>query len=224
AIDRQQITDNIKRGGETPATGFVHPAVVDSKGDNFREKAGDYYIKPNAQIEEAKALLAEAGYPNGEGIGEIEIIYNTLDAHKAIAEAVMEMLKPLGITVKLNNQEWQVFQQTRNDLTYKDVARHGWIGDYHEAQTFLDMFTSGNINGANGYASKEYDELISKAMTTSGEERDNAFYAAEEILMNDAWIIPVFYQTRPLLVSERIDNWFMTETGKLWFGEAIINE
>ena len=220
AIDRQAICDNVVRGGQVPATGFVCPGIKDSEGKDFRAEAGNYYLSPNANIEKAKELLKEAGYENGEGIGEIEIAYNTDDNHKAIAEAVMEMLKQVGIKVKLDNQEWQVFQQNRNTLSYPDIARHGWIGDYHEAQTFLDMYTSGNINGANGYSSAEYDALIAKALASDGKERDDAFYAAEEILVNDAFIIPIYFYTTPLLVNENLDNWSFSELGKIWLGEV----
>lgn len=220
AIDRKAICENVVRGGQAPATGFVAPGIKDSEGRDFRETAGNYYLTETANVEEAKKLLAEAGYPNGEGIGEITISYNTADNHKMIAEAVMEMLKQIGITVKLDNQEWQVFQATRNNLEYPAIARHGWIGDYHEAQTFLDMYTSGNINGANGYSNPEYDKLIEKALASSGKERDDAFYAAEEMLVNDAYIIPIYFYTTPLLVSDKIDNWHFSELGKIWLGEV----
>lgn len=225
AIDRTQIVENVSRGGQEPAMGFVCPTIVDSEGTEFREKAGNYYLQPTAQVEEAKKLLAEAGYPNGEGIGEIEILYNTLESHKAIAEAIMEMWKQIGITdVKLNNQEWQVFQSTRNNLEYADVARHGWIGDFHDPQTFLDMYLSGSVIGSNGYSSEEYDELVKAGMATVGPDRDEAFYKAEEILINDAHLIPIYYQTIPLLVNERVQGWFLTETGKMWLGNATIAE
>ena len=223
-IDRKQLVENVTRGEEVPAMGFVCPTIVDSEGNDFREKAGNYYLKETAQLEEAKKLLAEAGYPDGKGIGEVEIIYNTADKNKAVAEAIMEMWKQIGVTVKLNNQEWQVFQDTRDRLEYPSVARHGWIGDFHDPQTFLDMYVSGNIIGGNGYSSEAYDKACKTGISSVGKERDAAFYEAEKILVDDAYIIPLFFQTIPLLVSDRIDNWFMTETGKLWFGETTIAE
>lgn len=227
AIDRQQISELVTRGGEVPAGGFVAPGIKDADGKEFREVAGDYYIKPTAQIEEAKALLAEAGYPNGEGIPEIEIMYNTDAKHKGIAEAVQEMIKTnLGINVKLNNQEWAVFQDTRKVGGYPAIARHGWIGDYGDPQTFLDMFMSinGKPNDQSGclYQNAEFDALMKTALSSAGKERYDAFYAAEKILMEDAYVIPVQYYVNPILSSANFVDWYLSPIGKVYFGHADV--
>lgn len=116
AIDRKAITEQVTKGGQKPATGYVPEGLFLSDGREFREVAGDYGIDPNkAQVEEARKLLAEAGYPNGEGFPTLELVYNTSENHKAIAEAIQEMWKQnLGINVTLTNQEWAVFQDTRH--------------------------------------------------------------------------------------------------------------
>lgn len=225
AIDRQQICDLVTRGGETPATSFVSPGVTDADGKDFKETAGDYYLKTTAQVEEAKALLTEAGYPNGEGIPELEIMFNTDGKHQAIAEAVQEMLKTnLGISVKLNNQEWAVFQDTRIAGDYPAIARHGWIGDYTDPQTFLDMFMS--INGKPndqagcGYLNPEYDAAVKEGMANSGKARYDAFYKAEAILMEDANVIPVQYYVNTILSSPSFTGWYLSPIGKIYFGRA----
>ena len=224
AIDRQAIVDNVSRGGQTPAGGYVPSGFPDHTGADFRETAGSYYITPNAQVEEAQALLAEAGFPGGEGFPTIEILHNAGDGHAAIAVAIQEMWKTnLGIDVVAEPQEWAVFQTTRTDLTYSAVARHGWIGDYNDPQTFLDMFITGNKQAGNGYSNPKYDELMKTGMSSAGEARYKAFYEAEKILMEDAFIIPIYFYTNPVLINqEAITGWDLSSTGKFWFGETEV--
>ena len=136
------------------------PDVPGAKGD-FRDH-GRHFFKDN-DIEAAKKLMAEAGYPDGKGFPAIEILYNTSNAHKAIAEAIQEMWKKsLGIDVTLTNQEWAVYLSNRTALKYQ-VARAGWIGDYVDAMTFMDMWVTGGGNNDTGWGNKAYDEVIEKA-------------------------------------------------------------
>ena len=222
AIDRTALCEQVTRAGEIPAAGIVPPGFTDADGNDFNETAGDYGVSPTADVEGAKALLAEAGYPNGEGLPELEIMYNTNENNKAIAEAVQAMWKEIGVNVVLNNQEWAVFQDTRMNLQYNGIARHAWTGDYQDPQTFLDMFMTGNVQSGNGYASDEYTELVEKGMAASGKERFDAFYAAEQVLMDDGYFIPLFYATQPVLASEDFTGWYLSSTGKLWLGDADI--
>lgn len=229
AIDRQAICDMVTRGGQTPAMGYIPPGLTDDQGRDFRETAGDYYLAPTAQAAQAQALLAEAGYPNGEGIGTLEILYNTDDKHKAIAEAVQEMLKQnLGLSVKLVNQEWAVFQDTRNSGNYQALARHGWTGDYRDPQTFLDMFmTVGgapNPQSGNMYQNEAFDALMEKALASTGAERYDAFYQAEELLMEDGYIIPIQYNVQTVLSSPKLTGWYLSSIGKLYLGRAQLEE
>ena len=160
AIDRQAIVDVVTKGGQKPASGFVPSGMTLSDGSDFREKGGDFGIPATANVEEAKKLLAEAGYPDGQGFPTIEVMYNTLEAHKAIAEAIQEMWKQnLGINVELRNEEWKVFQETRTQGDFI-IARHGWIGDYVDPMTFLDMWLSNSGNNDADWFNDEYDKLI----------------------------------------------------------------
>ena len=224
AIDRKSIVENVTGAGEKVALGYVPYGFTDADGNDFRETAGNYYLAETAQVEAAQALLAEAGYPNGEGIPQLEIVYNTSDSLKALAEAIQEMWKTnLGIDVKLSNQEWAVFQDTRQNLTYSSIARHGWVGDYLDPQTFLDMFVTGNLQSGNGYSNTEYDKAIETALSSSGKERYDAFYQAEEILMNDAYIIPLYFNVNKVLVNnEKVTGWTLSPMGKFWFGDAEV--
>ena len=145
AIDRDAIIKNITKGEQQVALAWVPYGLPDAKaGDDFRRTGGDYF--QDHDIAAAKRLLTEAGYPDGAGLPPITLIYNTSEGHKAIAEAIQEMWKKnLGVNITLTNQEWKVFLSTRSKGDYQ-VARHGWIGDYADPMTFIDLFESGGGN------------------------------------------------------------------------------
>ena len=137
AIDRAKIIDSITKGGETPALAWAPLGLPDLKpGDDFR-KVGGAFFKDN-DVETAKKLLAEAGYPDGKGLPPITMLYNTSEAHKVIAEALQEMWKKnLGINVSLVNQEWKVYLQARYQGDFM-MARRGWLGDYLDPMTAME--------------------------------------------------------------------------------------
>ncbi|MDD2955163.1 MAG: peptide ABC transporter substrate-binding protein [Oscillospiraceae bacterium] len=222
AVDRTALTEQITRAGETPAMGFVPYGFPDADGKDFRETAGNYYLSATADVEQAKALLAEAGYPDGEGLPELEILYNTTEVNKSIAEALQSMWEQIGVKAKLTNQEWAVFQNTRLNLQYNGISCHGWSGDYLDPQTFLDMFISGNVQSGNGYANPEYDAQMEIGMAASGKTRFDAFYAAEKILMEDAYVVPLYFNVTPMMCNENFTGWYFSPTEKFWFGDAEI--
>ncbi len=241
AIDRKAITEQITKGGQKPATGYVPEGLYLSDGRQFREVAGDYGIDPNqAMVEEAKELLAEAGYPNGEGFPKLTLVYNTNDNHKAVAEAIQEMWKQnLGIEVELTNQEWAVFQDTRHQGNF-EIARAGWLADYSDPMTFLDMWTSYSGNNDAQWrwkeseafphdtilnpSNKEFEELIEKSKLSSGEERDNALLEAEKIMMDEMVVMPIYYYTDPTYVKTYVKEWEKTPLGHWYFGNAYIEK
>ncbi|OYT15536.1 MAG: hypothetical protein B7C24_12550 [Bacteroidetes bacterium 4572_77] len=221
AIDRTAIVETVTKGGQIPATGFVPPGLKMSDGRDFRETAGDYGIDPyEANIEEAKKLLAEAGFPNGEGFPTLSLIYNTSEGHKAIAEAIQEMWKQnLNIDVELTNQEWAVFQDTRHQGNFQ-VARAGWIGDYEDPMTFLDMWTTYSGNNDAQWDKPEYDKVIEASKLASGAERDKLLLEAEKMMMDDLIVMPIYYYTNPIMVSKNVKDWYLNALGMWSFMEA----
>lgn len=226
-IDRNYIVENVSQAGEVPATAYVPSGVNDAEGasgDDFRTVGGEYYSVAKedyeANCEEARALLAEAGYPGGEGFPTVEYTYNTDDKHKAIAEALQSMWQEeLGVTVTLSNQDWNVFLESRKQGDYQ-IARNGWIADYNDPCSFLDMwYTDGGNNDAQ-YSNPEYDAQIDAAKATSDPaERMTAFHAAEDILIGqDSVLAPIYFYTQPYMLADDIDGMYYTPLGYFFFG------
>ncbi|WP_227765534.1 peptide ABC transporter substrate-binding protein [Zhaonella formicivorans] len=195
AINRQAIIDNVTQAFQKPAFAVVPYGIPDAvPGEDFREKGGNNYFTED--VAKAKELLAEAGYPDGKGLPEIKILYNTNEGHQKIAEAIMEMWKKnLGANVTLTNQEWQVYLNTRAAGDYQ-VARAGWGADYTDAMTFLDMWMTGNGNNQTNWGNPEYDRLIKEAKSNPDPAvRIKAMHDAEKILMDEMPIMPIYFYT-----------------------------
>lgn len=229
AIDRTYIVEKVTQSGQVEANGFVPAGIYDAEGptgDDFRTTGGGYYAETDADYEanceKARELLAEAGYPNGEGFPVVEYLYNTSDAHKAVAEALQNMWEEeLGVTVTLNNQEWAVFLQTRKDGDYS-IARNGWIADYNDPMSFLDMWLTGGGNNDAQYVNPEYDELIMAAKATSvQEERMDYMHQAEDIIIGqDHALCPLYFYTQKYMLREGIEDMYYTPLGYFFFGYA----
>jgi oligopeptide transport system substrate-binding protein len=214
AINRAGITKSITQGGEVPALGYVPYGIADAlPGSFFRTAVQEKFYMDN-DIATAKTLLAQAGYPNGKGFPSFTILYNTSNRHKSIAEAIQQMWKKnLGITCTLKNEEWGVYMDDRQRLNYS-VSRAGWIGDYMDPNTFLDMWVTGGGNNDTGWSNKAYDALIAKAKATADPKaRMAALHAAEKILMTDMPILPIYYYTNPVLLSSSVKNFFQSTLG-----------
>lgn len=235
AVNRTFIVDKVTQAGQVPANGFVPAGVYDaagSTGDDFRTVGGAYYsiegdadYSYEANCEKARELLAEAGYPNGEGFPVVEYLYNTSDAHKAVAEALQNMWETeLGVKVTLNNQEWAVFLQTRKDGNYS-IARNGWIADYNDPMSFLDMWLTGGGNNDAQYANADYDAKIQEAKnTTDPAARMKLMHEAENIIMGQDWALnPLYFYTQKYMLSDRVGGMFYTPLGYFFFSYAHPN-
>ena len=198
ALDRDTLTRTVLQDTAIPAYSITPP---DTLGYN-PPKLFDY------DPAKARELLAEAGYPNGQGWPGLEIIYNTQEAHRKIAVAVQQMWKrELNIDVTISNQEWKVYLNSVSQREFQ-VARRGWIGDYVDANNFLDLFITDGGNNNTGYASEEFDDIIlnlaPKAQTR--DERYGLFYKAETMMMNEMPIIPIYTYTSKHLVHPSVEG------------------
>lgn len=200
AIDRQLIVEKVTQGGQKPAVGFTPENTSTYKFPGTLPPS----LTPEA-LATAKRLLAEAGYPDGKGFPKINILYNTDESHKKVALAIQQMWKKnLGIEVGLFNQEWKVYLNSVTKLDYQ-IARAGWIGDYPDPNTFLDLFVSNGGNNNTGWTSKTYDKLISDASKESDlAKRFEIFRKAETILLEELPVLPIYFYTRTRLISEKV--------------------
>jgi oligopeptide transport system substrate-binding protein len=222
AIDRKTIVEKVALGGQIPATSFVPTGIPDDKGANFTSKQ---YYSPEANVEEAKKLLAEAGYANGVGFPSITLMYNTNQGHQNIAAAVQDMWRTnLGIQIDLRNQEWKVFQVTRNQKQYQ-IARHGWTGDYIDPMTFLDLFVTNGGNNDAAYSNAKFDEKITGAKREIDPAKRMALlHEAEDILMDDMPIIPIYYFTTVVCQKPTIKDVRLSPLGQVYFTKAYVTE
>ena len=201
AIDRRSIVENVTRGGQLPAYFFTPPDTV-----GYTSRAAIRY-----DPEGARKLLAQAGYPGGKGFPPFEILYNTSEAHKSIAEAIQQMWKrELGIDVRMLNQEWKVYLDTEKRKDY-DVSRAGWIGDYADPSTFLETFLSDSGNNRTGWANAEYDRLLKEASRLGDRQtRYELFQKAEAIFLDEMPVVPIYHYTRVYLLQPEVRGWHPT--------------
>jgi oligopeptide transport system substrate-binding protein len=199
AIDKQSICDNVSRAGEQPATSLCPPGMT-----GYAAPSGAPY-----DVAQARQLLADAGYPGGRGLPTIEILYNDLDAPRTIAETIQQMWKEnLGIDAALRGLEWGVYLDSQHTLDY-DTCRAGWVADYSDPNTFLDMFVTGGDNNQTGWSNARYDELIHRAASEpDAARRMSIFQEAETILLDEQPIIPIYFRVSKNLVQPRVKGFF----------------
>jgi oligopeptide transport system substrate-binding protein len=198
AIDRESVVTNITRGYERPATGYVYAGM---KG---YDSPGTLRFDPAY----ARELLAQAGYPNGEGFPQVEILFNTAESHKIIAEAIQAMWREhLGVNVGLINQEWKVYLDSQYNLRYQ-ISRSGWIGDFMDPITFLLIFTTESGNNNTGWGNSTYDALYEQLLTTGDPDtRYSIMQQMETILLDELPIAPIYWYTRKYLIDPVIKDW-----------------
>ena len=205
AIDRDLLVNKITQGGELPAYTFVPPGM-----SNFAAWTPKDASESQADRDtEAKALFAKAGYGPDKPLA-VEITYNTSEGHKKIAVAIGAMWKQkLGVETSLTNVEWKTLQSALRQRDYKDVARTSWIGDFDDPTNFLDLFrsTSGGQNYP-GYANPAYDKLMDDAaLETDLAKRGQILAQAEQAMLADQPIIPIYVYTSKRMLSPVVKGW-----------------
>ncbi len=199
AIDREQLVAKVTRGGQLPARNLTPPWIPGYEpGDMLEGNADD-----------ARRLLAEAGFPGGEGFPEMEILFNTSEGHRRIAEAIQQMwAQELGINIGLYNQEARVQSDSMREGNYT-IARMAWIGDYVETSSFLKLMITDGGNNQTGWSNPEYDRLFEAARFAVDEaERFELYRQAEQILIDESPIAPIYFYVNSALVRPEVKGWY----------------
>ena len=203
AIDRNIIVEQIAKAGEVPAYSFVPPGV-----NHYTEQPLLFkYYDRSLQIKNAQKAYREAGYSTEKPLS-LEIRYNTLDGHKRIALAISAMWKEvLGVKTTLVNEEWKVYLETRKQKQKTQVFRAGWIGDYNDANTFLELLHSKHGINDSGYNNPNFDALLAEAAKTVNlNDRAAILAKAEKMMLNDHPIIPIYFYVSKHLVKARVEG------------------
>ncbi|MFD2160717.1 peptide ABC transporter substrate-binding protein [Rubritalea tangerina] len=198
AIDSQLLIDNLLQGGQTPAHGIVPQT--------------EKYTTPKTvqfDLTKAKELLLEAGYPNGDGFtNDLKILTTPRETSVRLAEALQAMWKQnLGINVRIEQREWGTFLTTQEDLDY-DIAIGGWIGDFLDPTTFLDMWTKGNGNNNTGWSSQIYEDKLKQAERTADpNQRLEILKEAEATILAERPVLPIYWYTTNYLIHPAVQGW-----------------
>ena len=204
AIDRTAITDKVLKTGEVPGYSFVPPDAGDYGEPAYVEWKDIPYKE---RVEQAKALMAEAGYGPDNPL-EFQLRYNTSENHKKIAIAVAAMWKQLGVQTELFNSEVKVHYNDLQEGNF-EIARAGWIADYNDPQNFLYLMEGDT--GANNYTrfdNADYNELMNQSdAETDPAKRNDLMRQAEAIAMAELPNIPIYYYVSKNLVAQRVEGW-----------------
>ena len=267
-FDRNYIVEEIAQGGQVPASSFVAMGMTDGDGaTEFYKNAGHntgyngyYNVSKDAYTTNYNAAIATLKkYYNYDettkkftNFPEMEYLYNTSEGHKAIGEYLQEQLNTIGITMKMENQEWNTFLQTRKKGDYS-IARNGWVADYNDPICFLDMWTSVSGNNdvqfgkgahkdATGYSldltalgyqtkvengtwAQTYDVLISTIKScTDKVKRFKLMHIAEDMLMETGCICPLYYYTDLYMISQKVQGFYSNPLGYKYFMYTTITE
>jgi oligopeptide transport system substrate-binding protein len=259
-IDRNHIVNDIAQGGQVPASSFVAMGLTDADGTEFYQNAGNgsgyvgYYDVSTAAYESNWASAIETlkkYYTYDEASGTftdfptLTYLYNTSEGHKAIGEAIQSTFAGVGITINLENQEWATFLDTRKAGNYS-IARNGWLGDYNDPISFLDMWTTQSGNNdvqfgkgdnakvqaysldltdlgydtkvENGTWAETYDVVIADIKScTDTNTRYALMHRAEDLLMSTGCICPIYYYTDLYMKSSNVQGFFSSPLGYKYF-------
>lgn len=224
AIDRDYVANTIMQGTYSTADSIVGPGIVDENG-YFHDNGNAPYISADyeANLAEAKKLLADAGYPNGEGYPTLEYSTNDAGYHVPLAEYLQQAWSDLGITLTISKMEWSSFTAARRAGEY-DVARNGWVMDYNDPSNMLDLFCSGNGNNDGKYSNPEFDAAIEASRVADVSEHFAQLHKAEDILMEDTGCLPIAYYNDFWLQSPALKGTWHSPYGYWYLQYGYIEE
>lgn len=224
AIDRDYVANTIMQGTYSTADSIVGPSIVDENG-YFHDNGNAPYISADyeANLAEAKKLLADAGYPNGEGYPTLEYSTNDAGYHVPLAEYLQQAWSDLGITLTISKMEWSSFTAARRAGEY-DVARNGWVMDYNDPSNMLDLFCSGNGNNDGKYSNPEFDAAIEASRVADVSEHFAQLHKAEDILMEDTGCLPIAYYNDYWLQSPALKGTWHSPYGYWYLQYGYIEE
>lgn len=226
AIDRDYVANTIMQGTYSAASNVVGPGIVDEQGYFYdNANGGSPYIAADyeANMAEAKKLLEEAGYPNGEGYPTIEYSTNDAGYHVPLAEYLQQTWGDLGITLTINKMEWSSFTPARRAGEY-DVARNGWVMDYNDPSNMIELFCTGNGNNDGKYSNADYDAAVEASRVADVAEHFAQLHKAEDILMEDMGCIPVAYYNDFWLQSSSLKGTWHSPYGYWYLQYGYIEE
>lgn len=222
AVDRQSIIDNVVQIDAQPAYSYLAPGyVVDGK--DITEGRSNYGLSATADVEGAKAALAEAGYPDGKGFPTLQLSYYDNDTVKKVVEAMAEMFKTnLGINVEVSSNDWAIYYEGVQKGNYQ-VCAMGWSADYLNPMSFLPLFKTGDATNNAFYSNAQYDDLVSQVMKSS-DQADAAKLAmqAADLASNEYCCLPLYYKANSFLMKDKITGYFMTASGGLYFKDVKV--
>ena len=228
AVDRQYVTEGPMLGSGSPARNFIGPGWLDPAGGDFMANAngGDPYISEDmeANLAEARALMRQAGYHADPANPDLHLTYSTNDANQnvALAEYLREAWAKIGVELEINIVDSANFSAERRAGNF-EISRNGWIGDYSDPSSLLDLMYSTNGNNDGRYTSAAFDAAIDTARSTADPVvRSQALHEAEDIMMTDMACIPIEYYNTYWLQSPLVEGMWHTSTGYLCFMYADI--
>lgn len=223
AIDRTSLIEDALQATYEPVLGHVPMGYQQNDGQDFRGAGSDYDISATANIEEAKRLLAEAGYEDLSTFPKIRLGYYTNDTAKKVAETMQQMYKQnLGIETEIVSAEWTVFYDQVMQLDY-DICAMGDLGTYLHPMAFLSTFTGENPPLETGWRNAEYDQLLEESLKqTDPAKSDELMHQAEDLFMNDFPIIPLYSGSQPMMMKDYVKNWYYSPVGVFVFENTEI--
>jgi len=201
AIDRQAIIDNVTKGGQLPATSFIPKGTPG--WDSYQYGT---ILKPTADVAAAKDLLAKAGYPDGQGLPEIVILYNTNQGHQAIATAIQAQWQAIGVKSTLKNMEWKQFNAfLKDNLDQVMVYRMGWIADFNDAYNYFDLMRSTSGNNHTNWGDPTFDADLPKSLQAPDDASRWAIYKEMNQILGDQMpLAPIYWYTNQYLLKDYV--------------------